>query len=47
MIALSYVQFDVLGRALQAAEEQSQRHAILGALIRALHSALVHEMPKA
>ncbi|CAK9082925.1 Potassium voltage-gated channel subfamily B member 2 [Durusdinium trenchii] len=38
VIALSYVQFDVLGRALQAAEDQSQRQALLSALIRALHS---------
>lgn len=38
VIALSYVQFDVLGRALHAAEEQSQRQAVLAALIRALQS---------
>lgn len=38
VIALSYVQFDVLGRALQAAEDQLQRQAVLSALIRAVHS---------
>eukprot|EP00434_Breviolum_minutum_P001122 symbB.v1.2.000980.t1/scaffold43.1/size391093/9 len=38
VIALSYVQFDVLGRALQAAEDQTQRQAVLSALIRAVYS---------